>query len=198
MKPIFVLNAPAQTGKDTIANYFVDGASVLKVAFKDPMYEIFMASTGLSHNEFHTLYETSSWKDTPQEITNGKTPREFMIHISEKFIKPFYGEDYFGKWVGEHIARHERDVIGEEVVWVIPDSGFQGEYEALKALHGDRLILIHLEREGKRDWSGDSRDWVYDWDLCEEDGCIPFDTTEGNEEVIALMKEAIELSKRDY
>ena len=198
MKPIFVLNAPAQTGKDTIANHFVDDVNVLKVAFKDPMYEIFMASTGLSSNEFHKLYETPGWKDTPQEITNGKTPREFMIHISEKFIKPFYGEDYFGKWVGEYIQRMERDVIGDDVVWVIPDSGFQGEYEALKALHGDRLVLIQLYREGHTTFDGDSRNWVYDWELDEEMGAAVFNTTDGNEEVIEFIKEAIVLGEGDY
>lgn len=198
MKPIFVLNAPAQTGKDTIANHFVDDSSILKAAFKDPMYEIFMATTGLNRKEFHDLYETPGWKDTPQEITNGKTPRELMIHISENFIKPFYGKDYFGKWVGEYIQRVERDAIGEEVVWVIPDSGFQHEYDALKAIHGDRLILISLEREGRRDFGGDSRNWVFDWELCEEHGAIHFDTTDGNEEVIKIMKEAIALGKGDY
>lgn len=188
MKPIFVLNAPAQTGKDTIANHFVDGIDVMKVAFKDPMYEIFMASTGLKYHEFHTLYETPGWKDTPQEITNGKTPREFMIHISEKFIKPFYGEDYFGKWVGNYIQHTERESIGEEVVWVIPDSGFQGEYEALKATLGDRLCLIQLHREGRDNFEGDSRNWVYDWDLDPEMGAYEFDTTGGNDDVIRFME----------
>lgn len=195
MKPIFVLNAPAQTGKDTIANHFVDGVDVMKVAFKDPMYEIFMASTGLKFHEFHTLYETPGWKDTPQEITNGKTPREFMIHISENFIKPFYGKDYFGKWVGNYIQHMERESIGEEVVWVIPDSGFQGEFDALKAVLGDRLNLISLSREGHTTFTGDSRGWVFDWDDDGEDKCREFDTTNGNEGVIQYIQSVIDSSK---
>ena len=198
MKPIFVLNAPAQTGKDTIADYFVDGASVLKTAFKDPMYEIFMATTGLSYLDFHKLYETPGWKDTPQEITNGKTPRELMIHISEKFVKPFFGDDYFGTSVANYIKHQEEEVIGEDVVWIIPDSGFQGEFDALKAVHGDRIVLISFWREGHDTFVGDSRGWVFDWDTGLHNGAHEFDTTRGNETLIAFMKETIALSKGDY
>ncbi|MGL5016263.1 MAG: hypothetical protein ACRC6V_18590 [Bacteroidales bacterium] len=194
MKPIFVLNAPARVGKDTIANHFVDGATVLKAAFKDPLYAIFMSATDLSHREFHALYETPGWKDTPQAITNGKTPREFMIHISEKFIKPFYGDDYFGKWVGEYISRMESDVIGEDVVWVIPDSGFQGEYDALRAIHGDRLVLISLWRDGHDTFTGDSRGWVFDWYDNPLNGAHEFDTTHGNEKVIEFIQGMINKS----
>ncbi|MGL5015452.1 MAG: hypothetical protein ACRC6V_14385 [Bacteroidales bacterium] len=190
MKPIFILNAPAQTGKDTIAReILLRVGEAESCAMKDPMFKVFCATVGLSMYEFMELYETPGWKDTPQEITNGKTPRELMIHISENFVKPFFGEDYYGKALGEFIERFE-ETAGTKP-WVIPDGGFQGEYDAFKAIHGDRVNLISFFREGYVSFGNDSRDWIFDWDKYPEGGAEAFDTTEGNEHVINFIVEMI-------
>ncbi len=113
-----------------------------------------------------------------------------MIHISENYVKPFFGEDYYGKWVADYIKFAEFDAE-KEMVWVIPDGGFQPEFDAMKEVFGDRLVLISLEREGHRYFKDDSRDWIYFWDKYPEDGAKHFDTTEGNEEVIKFIKKEL-------
>ena len=195
MKPIFILNAPPRCGKDTIARQFIldndnPKGEIQQICFKDPMYCIFAATTGLAGEDFMKLYETEGWKDSPQEITGGKTPRELMIHLSENYVKPFFSEAYFGEWVARQISAYEEE-REEEYTWVIPDGGFQEELDAMIKVHGDRIVLIHLEREGHRSFTGDSRDWIFDWKTFPEDGAMVFDTTEGNEEVLRFMESLI-------
>lgn len=190
MKPIFILNAPPRTGKDTIANRVIEECGIRTASFKYPMYDIFIRTTGMPAEEFFTLYETSGWKDTPAAFLNGKTPRELMIHISENYIKPFFGKDYYGKWVADYIKHFEQDA-SSEMVWIIPDGGFQSEFDAMKEVFGDRLVIISLEREGHTDFSGDSRGWVYDWNKYPEKGSVHFDTTNGNEEVVNFIKKEV-------
>ena len=190
MKPIFILNAPPQTGKDTVTREVLLRTESETCAMKDPMFEVFCSTVGLKMNDFLSLYETPGWKDSPQEITNGKTPRELMIHISENFVKPFFGEDYYGKALAQHIQRWEEE-FNENCAWVIPDGGFQGELDAFKEIHGDRVVLIQLYREGHETFAGDSRDWIYDWKKHPEEGAVVFDTTKGNENVINFIVEKI-------
>ena len=189
-KPIFILNAPPQTGKDTIAANILMRTDAGTCSMKDPMFNVFCATTGIDFNDFMELYETPGWKDTPQGLTNGKTPRELMIHISENFVKPFFGDDYYGKALAKYILDTE-DLLDGQRSWVIPDGGFQGEFDAFKRIHGDRVVLIRMEREGHRDFTGDSRNWIYDVrDTLEgpEEHGVWFDTTEGNEKAIKFME----------
>ncbi|MGL4520518.1 MAG: hypothetical protein ACRCUJ_12840 [Phocaeicola sp.] len=190
MNKIFILNAPPQTGKDTIAEIVTKECGARTASFKFPMYNIFVHTTGIPASEFFEKYEEKGWKDNPQDFLEGKTPRELMIHISEGFVKPFFGEDYYGKWVADYIKFHEFDAE-QEMVWIIPDGGFQPEFDAMKAVFGDRLVLISLEREGHRSFVGDSRTWIYDWKEFPSEGAKHFDTTEGNEEVIKFIKKEL-------
>ena len=189
MKPIFILNAPPQTGKDTIANELLDKTESGLRSFKAPMFSVFCSTVGLDYSVFEKLYNTQGWKDSPQEITNGRTPRELMIHISENYVKPFFGEDYYGKATADSIKQHEERY--SERAWVIPDGGFQGEFDAFKEIHGDRVVLVQLYREGHETFAGDSRNWVYDWKKYPEEGAVVFDTTKGNENVINFIVEKI-------
>lgn len=185
MKPIFIFNAPPQTGKDTICSAIFNlMLGVNTASFKDPMFDIFLSSTGMLRREFEKLYVTEGWKDTPNEITGGKTPREFLIHISEVFIKPVFGSDYFGFFLKNHIKQFE-SMHGESVAWVIPDGGFPDEVRALEDEFGDRVIVIQLEREGKRDFGNDSRNWVTGKKT------FRFDTSKGNDEVISIIKDLL-------
>lgn len=185
MKPIYILNAPAGCGKDTIANQVVEECGARVASFKYPLYNIFTSTTGMPNSEFFHKYEDRSWKEGSQEFLNGHTPREFMIHISEKFIKPFFGDDYFGKWVADYITFHEQD-RESEMVWVIPDGGFQVEVEALLKVFGDRVKVLQITREGFNSFYGDSRGWV-----STSKGVEKFDTTNGNEVVVNYIKKEV-------
>lgn len=187
-QPIFILNAPPQTGKDTILNQLGDdNVFHATTTFKRPMFEMFATTVGLPMNRLEALYDTPGWKDSPQRITDGKTPRDLMIHISENYIKPFFGKDYYGKFLANHIKQSEEG-YGAALPWVIPDGGFQEEVDALVNMFGDRVYVIQLEREGHRDFNGDSRNYVATTNDLRN---YRFDTSNGNGNVINFIKELI-------
>ena len=159
MNPIIILNAPARSGKDTLANSIKERyPNIRDTSFKLPLYHLFCQTVGMDYHGFMEMYNTEGWKDSPNSMLNGKTPRELMIHISEGYIKPFFGEDYFGKQVANQIYfyEHSRE---EEQTWVIPDGGFNTETEELLKVGGDRVVCIQFTREG-RTFEGDSRNWI--------------------------------------
>lgn len=185
MSKIFIMNAPPRCGKDTIAEKLVQEGGFKTAAFKYPLFNIFIHTTGMPSSEFFELYEQGDWKDTPADFLNGKSPRNLLQHISEGFIKPFFGPDYFGKWIADYIAFQEKDAE-KEFNWVISDGGFKPELAALEEKFGDRVHVVQLEREGFRGFGTDTRDYVA---TDRPDNTHRFDTTGGNDATIgAILK----------
>lgn len=185
MKPIIILNGPKGVGKDTIAAEIRDCLQdqVFTTAFKNPMFEVLSATLGLSLAKTMQLYETPGWKDTPQVITNNKTPRELMIHLSEAYVKPFFGESHYGEQVSQRIFKFEH-MSSREFCWIIPDGGFQVEVDALLERYKDRVVVLQLKRKGHETFEGDSRGWV----INPNKEMKVFDTSAGNGEIIKYIK----------
>lgn len=160
MKPIILLNAPARSGKDTLANEFLANDPETRLfSFKFPLFKLFCDTVNISYEDFISLYETEGWKDTPNDkYCNGKTPRSLLIHISENYIKPFFGKEYFGKELADSIESTEL-LKDTEFTWIIPDSGFIEETYELVDKFEDRVICVQFTRDGLT-FEGDSRNWV--------------------------------------
>ncbi|QDH46525.1 hypothetical protein LAh8_87 [Aeromonas phage LAh_8] len=159
MNPVIILNAPPQSGKDTLANVLKKRFPLMReTSFKLPLYHLYCQTVGIDYSDFMDLYNTVGWKDTPNTELNGKTPRELMIHISENYIKPFFGDTYFGEQVSKQIEFYEYS-REEEFSWVIPDGGFDSETEHMLKLLGERLVCIQFTRDNKN-FDNDSRNWI--------------------------------------
>lgn len=179
MKPIIILNAPARAGKDTVAELLCKDTVGNLIPFKFPLFKIFCQTLDINPADFTFLYEIEGWKDsTPDKMKfqykegdqvsefaldilkklNGHTPRDFLIHISEVYIKPFFGDDFFGKELCESIGLVENQVE-EEKVWIIPDGGFDSETTELVKVFGERIVCIQFTRDGKT-FEGDSRGYI--------------------------------------
>lgn len=161
--PIFILNGPKRVGKDTVARCMQGFDQHIKTfaSFKSPIFDIFkMTCPPAMAESFEELYETEGWKDTPNPGLNGKTPRELMIHISENFIKPFFGDNYYGKALADYITSFEAYGLMEENIWVIPDGGFESEINTLYEHFGHRIVVVHIRRNGFEEFVGDSRSFV--------------------------------------
>lgn len=160
---IIFLNGPPRSGKDTIASYLqgkYNNVYLGKMA--NHLKRMAHTSVGL----YNLLPDgLESVKDEPlselpfNPIT-GKhyTPRELYIHIAERFLKPCFGEAYFGKMLLKEIlcsAAH----LTPNPLWVISDSGFREEAEPLIELFGkENSFIFHLYRPGT-DFSKDSRSY---------------------------------------
>lgn len=153
MSKIIILNAPPHSGKDTISNRIKDLAwNVTQLSFKAPMFDIAYAMLGERRFDmFMKAYNDRNQKEAGQPFLSGKSPREFMIWISESVIKPMFGKEYFGQRVAE--AAHNS---GGSVI--MSDGGFPDEVRALITA-GHEVHVCRLHRDGYT-FAGDSRDYI--------------------------------------
>lgn len=157
---IIAFNSPAGSGKDFV------GAELEKVlrekykkttekhSFKDGLYEYAHSQVKhlLTKDEFMVLCTNRILKEEPLSVLYNMSPREFLIHTSEKQAKKLYGQNVWVEYVYNKITEY-RDYI------IITDMGFQNEYDYL-AENGYDVIVIQLQRGSKNDFSGDSRNFV--------------------------------------
>ncbi len=164
-----VFNGPPESGKSTAAPYLVThlrnkGLTVIQDSFANPMKH-FIATT-LSQQYYQIK------KDEPSAVLRGDTVREFLIGLSEDYIKRRYGDDFFGRTLYHRALRH---VPPPDFV-VVDDSGFSGEFDALGESRA--RFLVRVSRPGK-DFSHDSRGYLADPDwYLNNDGSI--DDLRGN------------------
>ncbi|QNO11954.1 putative deoxynucleotide kinase [Escherichia phage vB_EcoS_fTaEco03] len=157
MAKVIILNGPAGCGKDTLARALVEMGFAKGVAsFKNPMFNIAMAALGQdAYREFLDGYDDRARKEKPEGFLNGLSRRQFMIAISEQFIKPVFGDDYFGKYLAGNLPD------GDEV-FVVSDGGFASEVAPIVAA-GHDVRIVRLHRDGHT-FEGDSRGYLYDID----------------------------------
>lgn len=154
MKKVIILNAPPGAGKDTIGMMLEGHAHqhVVTMSFKKPMFEIALAMLGKhKYCQFLQAYNDRAQKEKPQAFLNGKTPRHFMIWISEAVIKPQFGEQYFGVRFAERAREYPYDII-------CTDGGFPDEIKPLIS-SGLDVHICRLHRTGFT-FEGDSRDYI--------------------------------------
>lgn len=155
MAKVIILNGPAGCGKDTLARALVEmGFAKGTTSFKNPMFNIALAALGPdAYHEFLDGYDDRARKEKPECFLNGLSRRQFMIAISEQFIKPVFGDDYFGKYLAENLPD------GDEV-FVVSDGGFASEVAPIVAA-GHDVRIVRLHREGYT-FEGDRRGYLYD------------------------------------
>lgn len=154
MKKAIILNAPPGAGKDTIGMLLEKEARqhVVTMSFKEPMFNIALAMLGKKgYRQFLTAYNDRSQKEKPQLFLNGKSPREFMIWISEDVIKPQFGDQYFGVLFANKARDYPYDII-------CTDGGFSDEIRPLVRA-GLEVHICRLHRTGFT-FEGDSRDYI--------------------------------------
>lgn len=153
MKTVIILNGPPGCGKDTIQQKLANLQNLECRSMKEPMFKIVKAMLGdKTFKNFMRDYEDRKQKESPQEYLGGKSPRQFMIWISEDVIKPLFGNQHFGKLAAEALQKENRTAI-------FSDGGFPDEVRCLVD-SGFKVKLIRLHREGFT-FEGDSRDYIH-------------------------------------
>jgi hypothetical protein len=159
---VIVFNGPPGCGKDA-ACLFYETLGYKHLSFKEELFKETFKFFGVSKGWFMDGYEIRSIKEkpVPQLKVSGQmlSRRDAMIYVSEQYIKPKYGKEYFGKKLSEHITA--------DGLFCVSDGGFQEELSPIINRFGAEIILvIQLTREGCN-FSSDSRRY-FNGNLVEE------------------------------
>lgn len=167
--PRFVfINGPSGSGKSTLAKAIIDSVPACwPDAFAEPVREmirsVFFPEDGPVYFE-HDLKDGAVKKKILSEVAaighssmyGYGTVRETMIDFAEKFMKPRFGEDVFGRLLWKRCA--EQDLWYSH--FIIDDNGFAPEasYVISQSSPAD-CLLIRLHRTGCS-FAGDSRSHI--------------------------------------
>lgn len=154
MKDIIILNGPPGSGKDAISRRMVEilgDKTAVHMEVKARLFELALSISGMDEATWWSLYNNRVLKETPDIRLANKSPRQFMIHVSEKIIKPLYGTYYFGCYAAQRVRKAEQSIV------VFSDGGFKDEVIALSQV--GNIHLVHLHRAGCS-FSGDSRNYI--------------------------------------
>lgn len=154
-RPMYIiLNGASETGKSTLIArglmwrfdeinnnvHEEKQLSVVQDSFANPMKHFIATTLGVKYSELK--------KNTMMAVLQGYTPREFLIHLSEHYIKERYGDDAYGRWLEHRVLRLEPipDLV------IIDDGGFPAE----RAVLGSLARVVRVTRPEKT-FEGDSR-----------------------------------------
>lgn len=162
MKHVIVLNGPARSGKDTIADavvaaLFDSPTPAVKVKFAGSLKDGVAGFMGLTDPERQFFFETMA-KDVVSPRFFDTTPRQVLISFSEDWVKPNFGKQTFGEILGHRI---KSPLYANYQVFVVSDGGFNEEVVGLREVLGEGydVRVVHLCREGTS-FTGDSRGWI--------------------------------------
>jgi hypothetical protein len=139
-----LLNGPPKSGKDYIGQrleWLIHRSARQK--FADPIVDFMIRQFGVDMATVN--------KDVPDARLNGRTPREVAIGYSEKFCKPLFGIDHFGRLALQKIQWF---VHAKQDLVIFTDSGFVSEAGPIADVYPTLQVVI--SRPGTT-FQGDSR-----------------------------------------
>jgi len=149
-----LLNGPPECGKSTIAREAVriltrSGYTVKHESIAGPMKQFIANLLGLAYS--------SVPKDSYHDVLE-ETPREFLIRLSEDYLKPNYGTNFFGAALYDRTSH-----VSRRTIHIIDDAGFDAEIKPLPRRH---VCLVRIMRPGFG-YHADSRKYLPkpDWTL---------------------------------
>jgi hypothetical protein len=171
---VILLNGPPGSGKDTAARLlrsriefysarheFYITTEILRMS--RPLKAAFAAIMGCGLTSSGNIkgYESQEAKAAIDPYL-GVSCRQFQIDMSERFMKPLYGNNIFARLFLKSIEEARGYEADENQLYCIlaPDCGFTIEAVTLAAsLERHELMLIRIHRDGC-DFATDSREYV--------------------------------------
>ncbi len=163
---LIALNGPAGCGKDTAANLL------------SPLgYSSYKISSSLKMALAHLIPVMDIEKSKDVELVPGLSVRKALISLSEDWVKPTFGTEWFGKLLANNLPRYGFGCIS--------DSRFLEELEPILLSH--QVVLIRLHREGCT-FDGDSGSYLYPSNV----RCFDISNNGSKEDLLVCLKEVVE------
>lgn len=134
----------------------------LSLKFAEPLREAAHALFGYPERG-HDYYEET--KNFPALDFFGLTPRSVYIALSERFVKPAFGEEFFGK-IAARTLKQTNLYGAPNTLVTFSDCGFLPEIVTVirNAAPSDRFLLARIHRNGQT-FVNDSRSYLSDFGL---------------------------------
>jgi hypothetical protein len=148
-----VFNGPPRSGKSSAANWLRNALHGISVRERTGQIQTIGDSFAMPMKHFIATAFGEKYQDMDKEKMRpellGRTAREFLIHMSEHYMKDRYGDDVFARWL---VYRNLKNIPLPDYV-VIDDGGFEIERDALT-----KPRVIRMIRPGTS-FKGDSRSY---------------------------------------
>ena len=159
MPKFLLFNGPPKSGKDTLVKELTQYLKFQHLKFSMPIKRMAAALLDIRESDLENYKDVQSHVLQPRETTLKEvrdTPRNLLIALSEDFLKPKYGDDFFGRIFWQHAKNSAHNLI------VSSDCGFEPEVERVISNAGaHNCCLIRLHRDGTS-FDGDSRSYLRD------------------------------------
>lgn len=159
---IILFNAPPRAGKDLASEICASAFGASRLAFKDKLFEIALMVSEMDEDLWWDIYgneaEGKPNKESPLEQLGGLSQRQFLIKISEEWVKPVFGKKYFGEAAKQSVENLL--MWAEKPLITFSDSGFIEEARVLLDAYGrENVALVRIYRLGCS-YKGDSRAYL--------------------------------------
>lgn len=181
-KTVIILNGPPGVGKDVQAQAIVGRLKQVRKVCVMQMKDALYAETLYHYNLDEScldLFIDRDYKERPNLVFGGRSPRQALQYVSEQICKPRYGKDYFGIASAVQVGNAKEDLI------IFSDGGFIEEIECINKAADTFVIRLH--KEGV-DFTGDTRTYLYPEDIKSVDFTITNGDIQGDtEKLISLI-----------
>lgn len=152
---VIIFNGPPGSGKDAACEFF-KRYGFEHLSFKEELFKETFKFFNVSKEWFMEGYNDRSVKEknVPELEVNGNmlSRRDAMIYVSEEYIKPKYGDDYFGLQASKRIQPDRN--------YCFSDGGFASElFPIINKIGLSDICIVQLTRDGC-DFSSDSRRYI--------------------------------------
>lgn len=158
---IVVFNGPPRCGKDTAAEVLYaylsnEGYYPIHLKMSAILKATARAIIGeLSDDPIHVWEQEKDSKLIPGL---GITYRQLQIDISEKYFKPVYGDQIFGRLYNAAMGNFDMLASLNRRIFICSDGGFEDEIIPLRKA-GHAVTIVHVERRG-HNFDNDSRSYI--------------------------------------
>lgn len=165
-KRVVFLNGPPGSGKDTIAQHLIPYFAFASMKFAAPIKRMAAGLLDMDVSaverhkeaEFNILCKETLRDEfgSAPEYGSKDTLRRLLIRISEEFLKPIYGDTFFGRLALRELQRSAYSLI------IFTDSGFATEASSIiRTIGKNNTLLIRLHRDDCT-FERDSRSYLRD------------------------------------
>ena len=153
---VVLINGPPYSGKDTAGKHLESVIpGVRRMKFAEHLKRSVLQDFGLPQD-----MDLDAWdpiKDQPLDVFCGLSFRQALIKKAEQQVKPFFGNDFYGRMFLRSLRKAKVDGV---ICAAVTDSGFAEEAIPVMEAVGQENVLLLRTHRTEHTFAGDSRNYL--------------------------------------